>query len=718
IGSTVAVFLQAEHAAAPAGWAFSGTTLPGSVLAIGDLIGTLADKFGITKVPDVLTSLALTSVAASYQTGTGNFTFACEGGFTVAGAQATLAVSIAITSTSTAPVGEDTVAGTMGYAARYTGQLTISSLVFDVVFNLDETSTNVVISATWAAPTGTFLGFADLADALGLPPPQLPDGLDLRLSAAELTYNVTKGQFVIAARSASYGNAVFVAAPVTPSSGAPGATTPATEYFATLAVGHDIDLSGLPLLGADRTFTDMCAVQNLQVVLSSATLDATAASAVNALVPGSYPTFPAAGTTAPIALSATLRFGTETIPISLGAAAAAADPSAATIVGASKGGAAVVVVPPDQSDGTVWFTVQKPFGPVTFERIGVRYDDGTLWFLLDATLAVGGLSLSLLGASIGSPITTFEPRFDLRGLGVAYANPPLAIGGGFARVEPTGGADFEYDGAVVVSLPQGGLIAYGSYAQASGEPSLFILARARGNLGGPPTFFVTGLVLGFGYNSSVRIPAPDAVVTFPLVGGLTNPALLGGPAATPMQALGALTGGPDPWISHALGQTWLAAGVSFTTYELLESTALLLVEAGNELTVALMGISTARFPRSSSQRPYAQLQLQLLAVLRPAEGVFGVTATLTRNSFLIDPACVLTGGFAFFAWFDPSPVAGDFVVVIGGYHPNFVPPPHYPIVPRVGFSWSLDSTVSIAGTAYFALTPSAIMAGGALTVLY
>jgi hypothetical protein len=716
LGASIAVQLDAAYVDAMTGWQFSGATFPGGTLAIGDLISTLATSFGISTVPQVLRSLALNDVSASYATGTGNFAFGCTGSFTVAGTAATLEIDIAITNAAAAPTGKATTVGSAGYAATYSGILTIGQLTFSVVFDLTATGTDVVLGAAWQAPTSTsYLGLADLTTALGLPNPQLPASLDVRLSAASVSYHVSTGQLLITAQSASYGKAVFVVLPPPAS----GATTNA--YLAAFAVGDRIDLSDIPLLGEALGDADSCAVESLQVVLSGAAIAPAVAVAANALIPAGYPTIPPQGTASAVALSAVLRFGQQTIPVALGVAAPPSDgsppPSEAT-VGPSEGGDGVVVRPATGSDGTVWLSVQKAFGPVTFERVGVRFAGGVLWFLLDASLVVGGLELTLWGASVGSPIGTFAPQFSLRGLGVSYQNPPLEIGGSFASVAPTGGATFQYDGAVVISLPSVGLTAYGSYAEVDGEPSMFVFLKAGGNFGGPPAFYVTGLAGGFGYNSSVRIPGADQVVNHPLVAGLSDPSKLGGANASPMQALAALAGGTNPWITHALGHTWLAAGVRFSTFQLLDSTALLVVEFGNGLTVLLMGLSTARFPSSGAARPYAQIQLQLRALFRPTDGFFGINASLTRNSYLIDPACVLTGGFAFFVWFAPSPQAGDFVVVLGGYHPAFAPPAHYPVVPRIGFSWALDSTVSISGTAYFALTPSAIMAGGALDIRY
>jgi hypothetical protein len=147
------------------------------------------------------------------------------------------------------------------------------------------------------------------------------------------------------------------------------------------------------------------------------------------------------------------------------------------------------------------------------------------------------------------------------------------------------------------------------------------------------------------------------------------------------------------------------------------SKALLIVEFGDEFQIVLLGLSTMRLPKTGDA-VYAYVELQLRAVFKPQEGFFGLTAILSSNSFVIDPACHLTGGFAFYLWFGDNPNAGQFVITIGGYHPAFKPPDYFPTVPRLGFNWAVSDVVSIKGNAYFALTTSCIMAGGGLEVLY
>ena len=148
----------------------------------------------------------------------------------------------------------------------------------------------------------------------------------------------------------------------------------------------------------------------------------------------------------------------------------------------------------------------------------------------------------------------------------------------------------------------------------------------------------------------------------------------------------------------------------------MESKALLIAEFGKDLQFALIGLSKLQLPQEGDEE-FAYLELEIEAILKPNEGFFGLTAQVSPNSFVIDRKCRLTGGFAFYLWFDGDH-AGDFVLTLGGYHPAFSPPAHYPKEPRLGLSWPINDLVSIDGSAYFALTPSCVMGGGGMHVLF
>ena len=143
---------------------------------------------------------------------------------------------------------------------------------------------------------------------------------------------------------------------------------------------------------------------------------------------------------------------------------------------------------------------------------------------------------------------------------------------------------------------------------------------------------------------------------------------------------------------------------------------------------AILAEATAVFPRdvkpgASAVKPGASagkpkhafvvLDIAIEAVVDPLRGTVLVAGELTPRSFVLSESCHLTGGFALAYFLPGSDHAGDWVFSVGGYHPHFKPPAHYPTVPggRVGISWQFDDHLHIGGEAYFAICPQAAMGG-------
>jgi hypothetical protein len=375
--------------------------------------------------------------------------------------------------------------------------------------------------------------------------------------------------------------------------------------------------------------------------------------------------------------------------------------------------------------------VQKSFGPVHFNRVGVAYQDGKLMFLLDAALTAAGLTLSLDGLGFGSALNHFQPSFTLRGLGIQYTQGPLEIGGAFLHYPRTeGGVTYdEYDGGALIKTETLTLSAFGSYAYYQGHPSLFIYAVLDYPIGGPAFFFVTGLAAGFGYNRALNVPPVDKVAQFPLVtaavaqsapatpapNGATSSPAGAGDLLSIVQQLGQLNAIPP-----TVGEIFLAIGIRFTSFKIIDSFALLTVAFGNEFEINLLGLSTRIAPTPEAGKevpPLAEVQMAIKASFIPAQGFLGLSAQLTAASFVLSRDCHLTGGLAFYAWF-AGDHAGDFVQTLGGYHPQFNRPSHYPVVPRLGINWQVSGELSIKGSAYFALTAALLMAGGSLQITW
>ena len=154
------------------------------------------------------------------------------------------------------------------------------------------------------------------------------------------------------------------------------------------------------------------------------------------------------------------------------------------------------------------------------------------------------------------------------------------------------------------------------------------------------------------------------------------------------------------------GTFWFAAGLSFTSFALVDGIAVVAVEFGDGFEFNLLGLARMALPRP--QVAIVSIELALVVRFSSKEGVIWVQGQLTDNSWLLYPDVRLTGGFAYVLWFK-GPHRGEFVLTMGGYHPDF----HrdgYPEVPRLGLQWRYGPIV-IKGGCYFALTSEAVMAG-------
>jgi large repetitive protein len=371
--------------------------------------------------------------------------------------------------------------------------------------------------------------------------------------------------------------------------------------------------------------------------------------------------------------------------------------------------------------------IDRSFGPLRVDDIGfgVTMSGGSDPTVSSVAVSISGgvsmlgLNLDLLDLSVSAPWPGQPPTqsltqpsawaIDLSGLDLSFSGGGVSLTGGLWRRDNSGSPP-DYVGILAASVGPYALTAFAGYGQfpsPSGTfTSLFVFAAINAPLGGPPAFFVTGLGGGAGINRALILPTSLAdFAQFPLVAALTPSS---GLAADPAQAMNQLSSDFPP----DRGTFWFAAGVAFTSFALIDVTAVLAVEVGDGVLVTLLGLATAALP--TPLFPLAQVQLALMAEFSTAEGVLLVQAQLTDQSYLLDPACRLTGGFAYASWFGPSPNAGQFVITLGGYHPSFQ---HtgYPAVPRLGYVWSLGDFLTISGQSYFALTSDAIMAGTSFT---
>ncbi|MCK9925361.1 hypothetical protein MXD61_26390 [Frankia sp. AgPm24] len=690
IGSAFSIVLSAGKAGgAQGGWAFSGALAAGDTLSMAQVI----DALGLTDVPAPVRSLELTALTLSYTTGSTALEFLCEGDMTIAdGIKATLRVTVTRDESGT----------------RYGGTLDVDGFTFEVDFDARKSGADILVATCHGAAEGTEIVLRDwVAHFSAELAADVPDSLRIGLTDAK-----------------------FVR--VKPAGG------PA-RFCLGVDLSAGFDLSQLPLVGGFLSTFGTVGVENLQVLYSSGAFDAQTVTAVNGLLgPAKVVALPPAGLGAGVSALADLRIGTETTSVALGVpptnpttpnTPSPNTPSTSGTSSPSGTSGSSTDSTGTGGSGIHWVSVQKQIGIVHLDRVGVLYQHNVLLFALDASVALGPLALSLDGLAVGSRLDRFAPTFHLDGLGIGYSAAPVEISGALLRLpddQLPATVAFQYDGTATVGLQSFSLAGLGSYAQLTdGVPSLFVFAQLEAPLGGPPPVIVTGLMAGFGVNRELTLPTPREVSGFPLL-SLHKQGPDGG--HKPSHVLEVLEGrepavvGAQPrrWIAPHEGSYWLALGVEFTVAEVVNAKVLLAAEIGAELALAVLGLATIQLPlpTESATTTYVYAELGVEAVIRPLQGSVEIAAQLSPASYVLTPACHLTGGFAAATWFGSNPHAGQFVVTLGGYHPAFTRPSYYPDAPRLGIDWAVSAHVSIKAQAYLAVTPSCAMAGARLEVLF
>ena len=641
--------LKAERPAGASGWHFEASTGTDQLIPIGDLVAGLIKKFGVTgDVPEVINDITIENLFFSYDSEKKEIVFTGESQLVVEKQQVYIAVSIDVNRSEK--------------KLKFGGIIRIGQFEFDLVFEKAEASKSLLAAFKPSAK----INMRSLVENISLDASKLVPDIELELENVLFAYSKKDK---------------------------------ASKYLFGLAVGIGLDLSKLPLVGKVFEDNKLGGIKDVQAVYTSDQLTADDVTALNALVSEAKvkPPLPikqgAKGTATAMTkgfnFSANMTLGGEAVPLTAGGATApvAAEPAKDS--------------PPVAPTGNAtWIDVKKSIGPVTLERVGVRYEDGRVWLLLDADFMLACLSMGLQGLALGFKLN--DPRditANLDGMSLSFQSGPLEIAGGFLRFND------DYLGMAVVKAATFSLTAVGGYAPK--DRSFFIFVRLNVPLGGPPFFFVTGLAGGFGINRTLKLPKIDDLPNFALLPQKnTFPTTLD--SKDPSKSLAQTLAMTEEFVKPFAGANWVAAGLDFTSFEMVDSSALVTVAFGVKLEIALLGICRVTVPKGAPE-PIVYLEIALEARFDPDEGVIAVDGRLTPASFIYSGLCRITGGFAFYIWF-AGPHEGDFVVSIGGYHPRFKKPDNYPTVPRLQMVYKVGPLV-IKGQCYLALTPHMVMAG-------
>lgn len=372
--------------------------------------------------------------------------------------------------------------------------------------------------------------------------------------------------------------------------------------------------------------------------------------------------------------------------------------------------------------------MKKKLGPLSISNIGLKYANKTLHIQLDATFELGPIGFTLIGFSIDAQITSLDlsgikPGFGIKGLAVAFEKAPLTIAG-IIRHDDEKGVNY-YAGGLIVGWVPYQLQAAGFYGECTPEGttgdeskfiSIFVFARLDGPLVTLEFAEISGVTGGFGYKSDIRLPSAADITNFPFIASTSK---IGDAANSALDTLARLTSpNEDGWFRPMDDTYWAAAGMKIDAFQMISLDAVAVVEFGQSIKMSILAVALVDIPTSASPVKYAHVELGIAITVDFDLGVLKAEAQLSPNSYILDPNCHLTGGFALYYWFDAPhcsrDLVGSFVFTLGGFHQAFEIPVGWPNPPRLGISWSLGSNLSIKGEAYFAITPKVCMGGGRL----
>ncbi len=374
-----------------------------------------------------------------------------------------------------------------------------------------------------------------------------------------------------------------------------------------------------------------------------------------------------------------------------------------------------------------WGNVDSTLGPLQLHRLGLGFKDEKLWLLMDTSLQMGPVKLTAIGLGMGIDLAKLLggeltlPAFQIDGLGVEVrTSGGMTAGGALLRRTNTttvNGQIVEYDvyaGAMIIQTKKMTISALGNFQMPpGGSPSLFAYGTLHKPLGGPPFFFVTRASVGFGVNMSFELPEVDRAYEFPLVRDVKSPNLVTTPN---LSDLIRVADDLRDYQRSAPGTVVLAMGIEATSFGVINTSLVLLATISNSFRIDLIGQSVMQLPAEAGKQRIADVRIGWRGKWSPDADKISILGQVRRGSWAFHSAFQLTGQMAFEAW-TQGPHAGDFVFTIGGYHPSYNVPQHYPQASRLAMGWSESIgklTLSVKAEGYCAITPNALMLGGSL----
>lgn len=219
---------------------------------------------------------------------------------------------------------------------------------------------------------------------------------------------------------------------------------------------------------------------------------------------------------------------------------------------------------PTSDSGSSKAPLKTTIGPLAISNIALHFANDRLKVLLDVTVSLGPIQMSLLDFGLGfdlahaslHDLSNVSVDLELRGLGLGLSAPPLQISGMFEKNEDI------YMGGVSLAVEPYLFLAVGEYGTVVAKDiaikCLFVFAQLDGPLVNIGVAEIMGVKAGFGHNTTLRYPDLTSIHQFPFTQTLeavesTNPLQL-------LTTFLAPASGPA-WVTPAPGPLWIAAGL-------------------------------------------------------------------------------------------------------------------------------------------------------------
>lgn len=210
--------------------------------------------------------------------------------------------------------------------------------------------------------------------------------------------------------------------------------------------------------------------------------------------------------------------------------------------------------------------IQLPF--LSISAVTLQFKQASLYIDFDATMMLGPINFSLIGFEIvlnlsdvtlndlSKMLTNGFITFGIHGMDLSIDESPLEIAGVFIhnKTSQNNSTVDEYAGGVAIGFEEWQFVAVGAYelitfsSPQGSYKSVFVYAKLDGPLVSLAFATISGVRLGFGYNSSVRFPTMAELPQFPFLDGSAE----ANAGSDPMLLLNALvrsSGGNQPWVS-------------------------------------------------------------------------------------------------------------------------------------------------------------------------